>query len=328
MKYYSASGQSQPPQDPASPGNIYSLNTEFFSVDVDPLDLQTYHAEAEVVGFGSLTLARINSTGAVVSRKNEEFKNLDLKRFSFILVLTGEVIISHHLGMSELKAGHFMLIDNSFARSMFVSAQVSILQITMPRVVLARYLNEPQEYEAVVLSANLQQEQQEPSSESFLFGVILSSWEKIKAGVLREFAPVISDSLLRRIAEAYTGHQHQHSSRKTRRITQAKELIEEQLCNPELSVESIASGMRVSSRYLRSLFSRSEKISHYILRRRLEECARLLSEPQHQELSITAVAFRCGFNSMAHFSRTFKKTYSMTPRDYRRHHLHLVRHHA
>jgi|GEM_PF-956635 len=325
MKYYSASGHSLTQQDQSPSCNIYTLNTEFFTVDVDPLDLETYHAEAEVVGLGSLTLARINSTGAIVSRKNEEFLNPDFKRYSFILVLAGEAIISHHLGMSELKAGHFVLIDNSFSRSMFVPNKVSILQVSIPRMVLARYLEEPQQYEAVVLSTDIPP----ANAENPLFGVILSSWEKLKAGALRDFAPAISDNLLRRIAEAYTGHLQQHSSRKARRITQAKELIEEQLCNPELTVESIAEGMGVSSRYLRALFSKSEKISHYILRRRLEECARLLSEPQHQQLSITSIAFRCGFNSMAHFSRTFKKAYNVTPRDYRRHHLHAAaRHHS
>jgi AraC-like DNA-binding protein len=324
MKYYSATGQTHPQQDQAPTGNIYSLNTEFFSVDVDPLDLETYHAEAEVVGLGSLTLARINSTGAIVSRKNEEFLNPDFKRYSFILVLTGEAIISHHLGMSELKAGHFVLIDNSYSRSMFVPNQVSILQVSIPRMVLARYLEEPQQYEAQVLTTSVQS----TGVENPLFGVILSSWEKLKAGSLREFAPAISDNLLRRIAEAYTGHLQQNSSRKSRRITQAKDLIEEQLCNPELTVEAIADGMGVSSRYLRALFTKSEKISHYILRRRLEECARLLSEPQQQSLSITSIAFRCGFNSMAHFSRTFKKAYNVTPRDYRRHHLHAAARHG
>jgi AraC-like DNA-binding protein len=323
MKYYSASGQSLSQQDQPPSGNIYSLNTEFFSVDVDPLDLETYHAEAEVVGLGSLTLARINSTGAIVSRKSEEFLNPDFKRYSFILVLTGEAIVSHHLGMSELKSGNFVLIDNSYSRSMFVPNQVSILQVSIPRMVLARYLEEPQQYEALVLTTGVQ-----PTDvENPLFGVILSSWEKLKAGSLREFAPAISDNLLRRIAEAYTGHLQQHSSRKSRRITQARDLIEEQLCNPELTVEAIADGMGVSSRYLRALFTKSEKISHYILRRRLEECARLLSEPQQQSLSITSIAFRCGFNSMAHFSRTFKKAYSVTPRDYRRQHLQAARQH-
>jgi AraC-like DNA-binding protein len=322
MKYYSASGQSRPQQESCTSCNIYTLNTEFFSVDVDPLDLETYHAEAEVVGLGSLTLARINSTGAIVSRKSEEFLNPDFRRYSLILVLTGETIISHHLGMSELKAGHFVLIDNSYSRSMFVPKQVSILQICVPHTVLARYLDEPQQYEASVLSTSVQFSDVENPP----FGVILSSWEKLKAGSLREFAPAISDNLLRRIAEIYTGRLPQSGNRKTRRMTQVKNLIEEQLCNSELTVEAIAEGMSVSSRYLRALFAKSEKISHYILRRRLEECARLLSQPQHQQMPITTIAFRCGFNSTAHFSRTFKKTYNLTPRDYRRHHLHAARH--
>jgi len=314
MKYYSTTSYKDQPHT----FTLYTLNTELFSVDVDPLDMATYHAEAEVAALGSLTLARIDSTGAIVSRKNEEFLNPDFKRYSFILVLDGDVIISHHLGMSELKAGQFILIDNSHPRSMFVPNKLSLLLVSIPRVVLSRYLSDPQQYEALMLNTD-----HPPSSpDNPLFGVILSSWEKLKNGSLREFAPVLSDTLLRRISEAYAGHVHHQSNRRTRRITQAKDLIEEQLCNPELTVEAIAEGMGVSSRYLRALFTKSEKISHYILRRRLEECARLLADPQLQHLSITAIAFRCGFNSMAHFSRTFKKAYSVTPRDYRRSQLH------
>lgn len=314
MKYYSTTSYKDQPHT----FTLYTLNTELFSVDVDPLDMATYHAEAEVASLGSLTLARIDSTGAIVSRKNEEFLNPDFKRYSFILVLDGDVIISHHLGMSELKTGQFILIDNSHPRSMFVPNKLSLLLVSIPRVVLSRYLSDPQQYEALVLNTD-----HPPSSpDNPLFGVILSSWDKLKSGSLREFAPVLSDTLLRRISEAYAGHVHHQSNRRTRRITQAKDLIEEQLCNPELTVEAIAEGMGVSSRYLRALFTKSEKISHYILRRRLEECARLLADPQLQHLSITAIAFRCGFNSMAHFSRTFKKAYNVTPRDYRRSQLH------
>ncbi|MDR2212971.1 MAG: helix-turn-helix domain-containing protein [Pseudomonadales bacterium] len=327
MKYYSASGHSLPQQDHLHARDILSLNTEFFSVEVDPLDLTTYHAEGEVLGLGPLTLARIDSTGAIVSRRQEEYLNPDFKRYSLFVALEGETIISHHLGMSELRTGHFVLIDNSYPRSMFVPNWLSLLQVNIPRQVLTHYLQEPQQYEALVLSSAAAPSGAynsiNHSTDNPLFGMLLSSWEKLKVGSLSEFVPAICDNLLRRIAEAYTGHVQQHTtSRKARRITQVRELIEERLFDPELSVEAVADGLNVSSRYLRALFMKSEKISHYILRRRLEECARLLSDPRQQQQSITNIAFNCGFNSMAHFSRTFKKAYQVTPRDYRRHHLH------
>jgi AraC-like DNA-binding protein len=93
------------------------------------------------------------------------------------------------------------------------------------------------------------------------------------------------------------------------------------LGNPELTVESLAASLAVSSRYLREVFSQTEKISHYILRRRLEECANQLANSLHRHTSITAIAFQYGFNSTAHFSRTFRKQYGVTPREYRKRNL-------
>jgi len=206
-------------------------------------------------------------------------------------------------------------MDNSFERSIFVPRAVQMLTVCVPKLVLNRYIANPEIYEGLVLNSD--QSHSKPSAP--LFDILLNSWEKLKSGSLRDFAPVLSDNLLRNITETCATHVHHQNSKKAKRIAQAKELIEEHLGDPELSVEKLAEMMEVSSRYLRALFSQSEKISHYILRRRLEDCARLLADGRYHDLSITAIAFKRGFNSMAHFSRAFKKVYEATPRDYRKH---------
>ena len=61
-----------------------------------------------------------------------------------------------------------------------------------------------------------------------------------------------------------------------------------------------------------------EKMSVYILRRRLEECARQIGNPSWNAHTLTEIAFSWGFNSAAHFSRTFLEKYGMPPREYRR----------
>jgi len=312
MKYYSSQTYTETPHT----SKLYSLHTELFSVDIDPLDKATYHAHAEVASLGSLTIGRINSTGAIVARKNEEITNPEFKRYSFVTVIEGEMIISHHLGVSELKSGQFTLMDNSFERSIFVPKTVQMMTVSVPGVVLERYLSNPESVEGLVLNS----EQAPCSADTPLFSILLNSWEKVKAGSLRDFAPTLSDKLLRNIADIYSNHVHHQNSKKALRISQAKELIETHLSDPELSIEGLAEIMAVSSRYLRALFANSEKISHYILRRRLEDCAKLLADSRLQDMSITAIAFKSGFNSMAHFSRTFKKAYRVTPRDYRKLH--------
>jgi AraC family transcriptional regulator, positive regulator of tynA and feaB len=80
----------------------------------------------------------------------------------------------------------------------------------------------------------------------------------------------------------------------------------------------VAAQLRVSSRYLRMIFAASrESVSSYILRRRLEECARQLADPRWRAHSISDIAFRWGFNSAPHFSRSFRDLYGTSPREYR-----------
>jgi AraC-like DNA-binding protein len=97
------------------------------------------------------------------------------------------------------------------------------------------------------------------------------------------------------------------------------EYIEAHLRDPELSPASISAGLRVSPRYLRTIFaSGGEKMGAYILRRRLEECARQMGSAAWNAHTLTEIAFSWGFNSAAHFTRTFNEKYGMAPREYRK----------
>lgn len=102
------------------------------------------------------------------------------------------------------------------------------------------------------------------------------------------------------------------------RLWRVKAFVEENLRNPDLSPALVASEMRLSPRYLRMIFAASdEPILTYIMRRRLEECARQLADPRWRGHSITEIAFAWGFNSAPHFTRSFRARFGMSPRQYR-----------
>jgi AraC-like DNA-binding protein len=54
---------------------------------------------------------------------------------------------------------------------------------------------------------------------------------------------------------------------------------------------------------------------------RLEHCRRDLADCTLRDRPIHAIAARWGFTSAAHFTRTFRAAYGLTPKDYRRHSL-------
>lgn len=95
--------------------------------------------------------------------------------------------------------------------------------------------------------------------------------------------------------------------------------IEANLSDPDLSLKMVADMSGASMRYIQKLFAGAgEGFSSYIRTRRLERCRQDLASPLHADLSISEICFRWGFNGTAHFSRSFKNQYGVTPRDYRR----------
>lgn len=83
------------------------------------------------------------------------------------------------------------------------------------------------------------------------------------------------------------------------------------LANPDLKPDTIAQHFRMSRAYLYRLFDSSEGINHYIYEQRLIKAFNCLANPANKH-SISQVAYRFGFKSESHFSRSFRQLFGMT----------------
>ncbi|MDC7685050.1 helix-turn-helix domain-containing protein [Asticcacaulis sp. BYS171W] len=100
-----------------------------------------------------------------------------------------------------------------------------------------------------------------------------------------------------------------------RRICQK---IETLLHDPELSLLKVAAENGVSPRYVQKLFTGAQMtFSNYLKTRRLERCYADLISPVHAQLSVSEICFRWGFNDAAHFSRTFRERFGLSPSKHR-----------
>ncbi|WP_037861457.1 helix-turn-helix transcriptional regulator [Streptomyces sp. NRRL S-340] len=90
--------------------------------------------------------------------------------------------------------------------------------------------------------------------------------------------------------------------------------IEENLTDPDLSPESIARAHHISVRYLHKVFqSGGTTVGAWIRQRRLDACR---AELRRQRRTVASVAHSWGFASPSHFSRLFRQTYGLTPREW------------
>ncbi|MFD8076745.1 helix-turn-helix domain-containing protein [Streptomyces sp. NPDC059718] len=98
-----------------------------------------------------------------------------------------------------------------------------------------------------------------------------------------------------------------------------RDYIRAHLSRPQLSPAVIASAHHISVRYLHKLFqSEDMTISRWIHHQRLEACRQDLARPDLAGLTVATIAQRWGFASPAHFSRTFRAAYGISPVAWRR----------
>lgn len=102
-----------------------------------------------------------------------------------------------------------------------------------------------------------------------------------------------------------------------------RQYILSHLADAELNVERIAHDMRCSKRYLHRLFEgEAHTLERHIWLARLERCKQALAGADAATVSISAVAYRWGFSSNAHFCRLFKREFGLTPSEFLRRGLH------
>jgi AraC-like DNA-binding protein len=151
---------------------------------------------------------------------------------------------------------------------------------------------------------------------SNLLHSIVADLEELTDEHIRPIEVALSEFVISSLAEsAATSCFDLAGASNFHRISQAIEL---QLGDGDLTLHQIAEQQHVSARYIQKLFQQAGlSFSQYLRRRRLEHCHADLASPAHRSLSVSDICFRWGFNDAAHFSRSFRADYGMTPRAFR-----------
>lgn len=94
-----------------------------------------------------------------------------------------------------------------------------------------------------------------------------------------------------------------------------KQIIEANLFS-QLTIEQLAEQSNLSLSSFKREFAKlyNDTPASYIKNKKLEKAAELLLVSDQR---ITEIAFSCGFNDLANFTRSFSDKYHLTPRDYR-----------
>jgi AraC-like DNA-binding protein len=101
-------------------------------------------------------------------------------------------------------------------------------------------------------------------------------------------------------------------------LLRVRAYIKHRLGDPGLDIATIAAAHHVSIRSLQKLFeSQGQTVTGWIRAQRLECCRKDLANPTLAERPVSSVGASWGIVDAAHFSRSFRSTYGLSPREYR-----------
>lgn len=271
-----------------------------------------FEVNAQGTEVGDLRVMRIRSSASRIERRPETSQDgADHAVINF--VRAGSLFAEQHGRSTLIRAGEaaFCVADRPY--SLQFAEPLDVVVFKIPRILFPGQLKLEK-----VTAMNLVTAGQ---AGAFLHNYAIGFGEHAHA-----FDPLVGARLSRNIMDllemtlaVMSGDEiNQRRLQGQATLLRIKALIDDQLANPDLSAGFVAERIGLSARYMNKLFlGESSSLGRFILRRRLENAARELSNPRLAAESIGSIAERSGFRDISHFSNSFRALYGMSPTAYR-----------
>jgi len=282
-------------------------------LEAKPRERASFEAVLQCASFGAVQIAHPMSGPGRVEHSKAHVLRTQGRKFFLHMSLNGSFQAQSADKEAVVSEGDLLLYDSAEPYSLDYDSPVSMLIAAIPEELARRQLCAPADAIGVCIDGKRG------------FGRTLSLmfrgiWDASQEELAPALCAKVADDFLSVLATACAaeGIAPTETATRTARRMQVRRYIYENLKDPALSASTVAARMGISRRYLHLLFgAEDETVSSYILQRRLEACAKQLSDPCLRRRSITEIAFEWGFNHATHFARVFKARYGVAPRDYR-----------
>lgn len=295
---------------------------EFISMRLAPMqlstdDVGTFQAQARSTTLGVVELADMKANNAFVARRtNKLITSTSSGHLKVSLQLAGASVVSQCNREVALAPGDFVLYDTALPYQ--VSAQACSRMLTVMFSPVPVRLSQPQ------LQSLIARQISGREGLGRILARHLAELARQKLGV--EMSPGschLADATLDLLAAVFAQALAQSgapelSDGKAGLLLRVREHIEHHLHDSDLDVTSIAAAHYVSVRTLHKLFQDEDQtVAAWIRFRRIERCRRDLANPTLAGQSVSSIAASWGLTDHAGFSRLFKATHGLCPRDYR-----------
>jgi AraC-like DNA-binding protein len=282
-------------------------------VKLTPADAEAFQGTMEAADVGPLSITRLTQSAirteatAETIRRHGKYDTLNVA-----MVLSGEVFSAQDDRTSIQRPGDIVVLDRRPA-IMATQADSQTLFVEVPRERLERALGSTRRYTTLTIGTD----QASTALVTTFFGELVRTYTRLPPDTSNQMAAIGIDLLIASIAERIA-REMPKPLQGTLIVQRAMAYIEANFGDPSLDPAKLAAAVGVSLRYLQQLFHERERnIADWIWRRRLEIAAQRLTDPGYAHMPLGGLAYGCGFNDQAHFSRRFKERYGLPPSEYR-----------
>jgi AraC-like DNA-binding protein len=274
----------------------------------------SFHGELRGMSLGAMRLYQVDADSHVARRTSRLINSSSPEFFKLGLQLHGRSVLIQDGREAELRPGDFTVYDTTRPYTLAFSDAGRLLVLIFPRHLLGLSAEQLARITATrfagqtglssLISSFLVQ------TAAILDEIDIRDNTRLATNVLDLLSTALAGCLDERPADVDRTHRAL--------LLQIIAFIEQHLGDAGLTPADVAAAQHVSTRYLHKLFhAEGTTVSAWIRGRRLEQCSRDLRDPTLAHRSVSAIAARWGLPDAAHFSRLFRATFGMSPRDYR-----------
>ncbi|MGO9720167.1 MAG: helix-turn-helix domain-containing protein [Methylocella sp.] len=289
------------------------IGREYANVEITPPADGRLFNEMTIYSWNELRLSSIRSNAITIERSPHEPAQNSHDAYFAVLLLSGVYTLEQNGRNIILQPGDLTLYDATMPHRIFCPESFAKLIVSIPRPMLRERVPSVEHCTALRI----------PGHEGI--GAITGDFIRSCAGhagelSLRDFSALseqCSGFLSLALASVRPAAVPLASNRSIL-LLRIKDFVERNLRDPGMNTAMVASGVRLSPRYINDIFKEDQtSLMRYVWSRRLENCRKDLLSQSRTGQRVSDIALRWGFNDFSHFSRAFKQSFGHAPRDYR-----------
>jgi AraC-like DNA-binding protein len=286
----------------------------FVPLDFSFPDPRAFRGEISGDVLGTVAVTRVTAGPHRAERTQRHVARTEMPYYKVSMPLRGYVLISQDGREAPLIPGDLAIYDTSRPYHVTFDDTCRLLVLMFPH----RELRLPHDAVSAVTARRVSGRNGIGGLVAPLLVNLASRLDEVAGVQSARLADNVVDLLGTLYADLLSGAGYRPADPMHTLLTKIRCFIEDNLDDPDLGPETVAAACHISVGYLHKLFrAEGTSVSRTIRERRLEQCRRDLVAPGTREKAVSAIGAHWGFLDAAHFSRVFKATYGVSPREYR-----------